>query len=65
MQQAGRKGKAVDQIGEIAKSQGDKFTRAESAIVASIARAATLGAAKNQQALEKIGNIEFNIAAKA
>ncbi len=64
MQQAGaRAGKAVDQIGEIAKSQGDKFTRAESAIVASIKRV-TLEAAKNQQALEKIGNIEFNIAAK-
>ena len=64
MQQAGaRAGKAVDQIGEIAKSQGDKFTRAESAIVASIKRV-TLEAAKNQQALEKIGDIQFNIAAK-
>src|SRR5574337_1617658 len=64
MQQAGaRAGKAVDQIGEIAKSQGDKFTRAESAIVASIKRV-TLEAAKSQQAVEKIGDIQFNIAAK-
>lgn len=64
MQQAGeRAGKAVDQIGEIAKSQGEKFTRAESAIVASIKRV-TLEAAKSQQAVEKIGDIQFNIAAK-
>ena len=64
MQQAGeRAGKALDQIGDIAKSQEVKFTRAESSIVTAIKKV-TVEAAKGARAIEGIGNIEFNIAAK-
>ena len=64
MSAAGAKaGKAVDQIGEIAKATGEKFTRAESVITGSLKKLA-VEAAKAKSVTEGLGNIEFNIAAK-
>ena len=64
MAAAGAKaGKAVDQIGEIAKATGEKFTRAESVITGSLKKLA-VEAAKAKSVTEGLGNIEFNIAAK-
>ncbi len=55
--------KAVEKIGDISTANGEKFTKSEGTIVNSIKRLAA-EAAKAQPVLDKLGNIEFNIAAK-
>ncbi|MFN9475568.1 phage tail length tape measure family protein, partial [Acidovorax sp.] len=64
MRQAGEHaGRDVDKIGDLAASNTEKFTLSEAAMVASIKKLA-LEAARAQPVIDKLGDIEFNIAAK-
>lgn len=65
MAEAGAKaGKAIDEIGEAVKSSDEKFTKAESNIVASAKRFAVEIAKGTKSASDALGQLDFNIAAK-